>query len=88
MVKAFNTIGAEAYAAPVIDGRPAFLPVAGPAEAASHVAAVARSLGFDALVIGGPEAASLVEDFARLWIHLAFRTGLGRNFGFARVERA
>lgn len=88
VVKAFNTIGAEAYTAPVIDGRPAFLPVAGPAAAAGRVADIAGDLGFDALVIGGSDAAALVEDVARLWIHLAFRVGLGRDFAFARVTRS
>lgn len=87
VVKAFNTIGAEAYVAPVIDGHPLFLPIAGPQPAAGRVEQLASTLGFDALVVGGPEAAPMLEEFARLWIHLALRMGLGRNFGFARLAR-
>ena len=87
VVKAFNTIGAEAYLAPTIDDHDLFLPIAGEASAAEAVAALASDLGFDALVIGGDDAVSIVEAFAGLWIHLAFRTGLGRDFGFARLDR-
>ena len=87
VVKAFNTIGAEAFLQPTIDGRPCFLPVAGPQPAATVVRDLAAAMGFDALVIGGLDQAELMEWHARLWIHLAFRTGLGRDFGFARVVR-
>ena len=87
IVKAFNTIGAEAYLDPVIDGRAAFLPVAGDEQSAAMVAELGSDMGFDALVVGGPDQADLLEGFARLWIHLAFGVGIGRDFGFARVLR-
>jgi predicted dinucleotide-binding enzyme len=83
VVKAFNTIGAEAFLDPEIDGHRLFLPVAGPGAAAERVADLARSMGFDARVIGDIDTAHLLESFAALWIHLAFRTGLGRRFGFS-----
>lgn len=86
-VKAFNTIAAANYPAPVIDGRPAFLPIAGPQPAADRVADLAHALGFDALVIGDRTAAPLVERFAELYIHLAFTVGLGGDYAFARVTR-
>jgi predicted dinucleotide-binding enzyme len=88
VVKAFNTIGAEAILDPVIDGRPAFLPIAGPPDAAEAVRAIAAAIGFDARAIGGPGEVHHLEAHARLWIHLAFRAGLGRAFGFAIVERS
>ena len=87
VVKAFNTIGAEAYLAPAIGNNRLFLPIAGEPSAAESVAALGADLGFDALVIGDDEAVPIVEAFAGLWIHLAFRTGLGRDFGFARLDR-
>lgn len=87
LVKAFNTIGAEAHLHAVVDGTPLFLPVAGDAPAVDHVVALARSIGFDALAIGDRSAARLNEGFAEVWIHLAFRPGLGRDFGFARMHR-
>lgn len=87
VVKAFNTIGAEAFLDPVVDGRPCFLPIAGPQPAADVVRDLATAMGFDAVVIGDLDAVPLLEWHARLWIHLAFRVGLGRDFGFARVTR-
>jgi NAD(P)-dependent dehydrogenase (short-subunit alcohol dehydrogenase family) len=38
--------------------------------------------GFDVADLGGREHIALVEDHARLWIHLAFRRGWGRQFAF------
>ncbi|MDJ0769585.1 MAG: NAD(P)-binding domain-containing protein [Ilumatobacter sp.] len=85
VVKAFNTIGAEAYLEPRTDAGAYFLPIAGPSGAAERVRDLAAAMGFDALVIGDVDAAPLLESHAQLWIHLAFRTGLGRGFGFVRV---
>lgn len=86
VVKAFNTIGAEAFLDPHIGGRPAFLPIAGPADAAETVRALAAELGFDAHVLGDLDTAVLLESHARLWMHLAFRAGLGRGIGFALLR--
>lgn len=87
VVKAFNTIGAEAFLDPLIDGRPCFLPIAGPGDAANTVRDLAATMGFDSIVVGDLDAAQLLEWHARLWIHLAFRVGVGRDFGFAMVRR-
>ncbi len=87
MVKAFNTIGAEAYLDPQIEGMPVFLPIAGDDGAADRVRVLASEMGFDAVVIGDRSAVHMLEDFAELWIHLAFGVGLGRCFGFARLTR-
>lgn len=84
VVKAFDTIGAEHLATGTVDGTPAFLPIAGDPAGIPTVVALATDLGFDAVALGGPEAIPLVEDHARLWIHL-MRTGWGRHFGFAVV---
>ncbi len=82
VVKAFNTIGAEHLADGTIAGRAVFLPVAGDDRGRPAVVALAESVGFEVADLGGPEAVELVEDTARLWIHLAFRCGWGRDFGF------
>lgn len=87
VAKAFDTIGAEHLADGRIDGRPAFLPVAGDPPAVEAVLPLARSLGFDPVVLGGREAFGLVEDHARLWIHLAVACGWGRRFGFTVAGR-
>jgi predicted dinucleotide-binding enzyme len=86
VVKAFNTIGAEAFLRPRVGDQAYFLPIAGPEPAASVVRDLAVDMGFDAIVIGDIDTAGLLESHARLWIHLAFRTGLGRSFGFVRMS--
>jgi predicted dinucleotide-binding enzyme len=85
VVKAFDTIGAEHLASGRVAGVPAFLPVAGDPAGVELVVRLATDLGFAAAPLGGRECFGLVEDHARLWIHLAFRCAWGRDFGFAVV---
>ena len=87
VVKAFNTIGAEAFTEPVVQGRPAFLPVAGPAPAADVVRQLADDMGFDAHVIGDVDDIPMLEAHARLWIHLAVRQGMGRRLAFGLLRQ-
>lgn len=87
VVKAFNTIGAEHLGDGRFDQQRAFLPIAGPEEETAVVSALAADLGFEPVVLGGAEAVRLVEDHARLWIHLAFNCGWGRSFGFVAVGK-
>ncbi len=87
VVKAFNTIGAEHLEDATVDGVAVFLPIAGADEGRPAVVALARSMGFDVADLGGPECIGMVEDAARLWIHLAFRRGWGRDFGFGVLGR-
>lgn len=81
-VKAFNTVGAEHLG----HGRTAqggvFLPVAGDPDAVAAVTALATELGYDVVGLGGRERVAMVEEHARLWIHLAFGCGWGRAFAF------
>ncbi len=84
VVKAFDTIGAEHLIDGTVAGTPAFLPIAGDPGATPAVVGLAREIGFDAVELGGPEAFGLVEEHAKLWIHL-MRRGWGRDFGFAVV---
>ncbi len=86
-VKAFNTIGAEHLADGAFEGGQAFLPVAGDPNAVELVTLLASNMGFDVAALGGREAIGMVEEHARLWIHLAFKCGWGRDFGFTAVRR-
>ena len=89
VVKAFNTMGWETMADPVIDGRRAVcLVCADDPEARSVVAGIAGDLGFEAIEAGGLEVARHLEALAALWIHLAFRAGLGRQFAFSILHRS
>ena len=88
VVKAFNTTGAENLAdSRYAPGRP-MMPVAGDdAAARQQVLALAARLGFDAVDMGSLSAARYLEPLAMVWIHLAFRQGLGRQFALARMSR-
>lgn len=86
VAKAFNTIGWEVMANPAFGDRRAVLPVAGDDDARRIAIDLATDIGFDALDLGGLEAAPLVESFAAVWIR-HMRRGGGRDFAFARVER-
>ncbi len=85
LVKAFNTVGAEHLGVGVVDDQPIFLPIGGDQPATDTVAELATAIGFDAVVLGDRTTFGLIEGFARLWIHLAFRNGWGRRFAFAAV---
>lgn len=89
VVKAFNVLGAENMADPVLpDGSRPVLPVAGDDDAArATVVGLAREMGFDAVDVGGLAAAGLLEDAARYWGLLAFAGGLGRSWAFVVGRR-
>lgn len=81
VVKAFNTIGFNIMANPMLNGAPTTLLIAGDdADAKAQVAHLAELIGFAPLDVGGLAKATLTEAAAWLWIGLT-RT-LGRNFVF------
>jgi predicted dinucleotide-binding enzyme len=87
VVKAFNTIGAEHYLDPIIGGEAASMLIAGDdREAKRVVSTLATQLGFVPVDAGPLSAAVYLESLAALWVHLAIRTPLGRDFAF-RVIR-
>ncbi len=76
VVKAFNTIFAARYAAPVEDGRPLPVLIAGEdAAAKAGVAELAASLGFQVLDVGGLRMARALEEMAFLNISLNATNG-------------
>jgi 8-hydroxy-5-deazaflavin:NADPH oxidoreductase len=89
VVKAFNTIGAANFADPSFGGAAASMFIAGDdAAAKSVVAGLAAALGFDPVDTGPLLAARWLEPLAMLWIHLAFKQGLGpTSHGFKLLRR-
>ncbi|MDH4178079.1 MAG: NAD(P)-binding domain-containing protein [Thermoleophilia bacterium] len=76
VVKAFNTVFAQFFAAP--PEWPASLVIAGADTGAKETAArLVRDAGFDPVDAGGDDAVPLVEAFARLVIGIAYRQGRG-----------
>jgi NADPH-dependent F420 reductase len=86
--KAFNTTGYNIMADPVINGTRTVMFVCGDDEAAKPtVMQLASDIGFAAVDAGKLEQARLLEPWAMLWISLAFRGNVGREFGFALLRR-
>lgn len=87
VVKAFNSTGTENMLNPRYAKGRVMMPVAGDDAAAREaVIALAASLGFDAFDFGPLSGARYLEPFAMTWIHMAFRLGRGRNFGFGLLS--
>jgi predicted dinucleotide-binding enzyme len=57
------------------------------AGAKGNVKQLADELGFEAVDAGPLTQARLLEPFALLWISLAFKAGLGREFAFKLLRR-
>lgn len=78
VVKAFNTIGAVNFDNPRFGSESASMFICGDdASAKSTVAKLAAEMGFDVVDAGPLTAARSLEPIALLWIHLAFKQGLG-----------
>ena len=88
VVKALNTTGSNNMADPQIDGIRTVMFVAGDDDdARSTVKGLTDELGFDTIEVGELASARLLEPLAMLWISMAFRFGMGREFGLAVLRR-
>jgi predicted dinucleotide-binding enzyme len=86
--KAFNTTGYNIMSDPVINGTRTVMFVCGDDEITKPlVLQLASEVGFDAVDAGKLVQARLLEPWAMLWISLAFRGNVGREFGFALLRR-
>lgn len=87
VVKCFNIIGAEHFADPRFDGRPASMFLCGDDdEAKAFVTWLVSDLGFEPVDAGPLSNAASLEAMARLWVYLS-RSGLGRDFAFRLVKK-
>jgi predicted dinucleotide-binding enzyme len=88
LVKAFNTTGANNMASPTYPGGALVMFYRGDnAEAKETVEQLIHHIGFEPCDLGPLSNARLMEAQAELWIWLASRSGLGREFGFHLVRR-
>lgn len=89
VVKAFNTTGAENMADANYPGGLPVMPVCGDdPQARQRVMVLATLIGFEAVDMGPLMAARYLEPWAMVWIHLAFRQGMGRRFAFGMLRRS
>lgn len=88
VVKCFNTTGANNMENPAYpDGKPVMFCCGNDAGANAAVMKLGTDIGFEMIDAGTLEIARLLEPLAMLWIHLAYRGGLGREFAFRLMRR-
>jgi predicted dinucleotide-binding enzyme len=88
VAKCFNITGANNMANPVYAEGPATMFVcADDVEAKAASLTLSADAGFETYDLGPLGNARLLESFAQLWIWLAYRGGLGREFAFRLVRR-
>ena len=88
VVKIFNTTGFANMADPSYGGEPIEMFYCGDDAEAKHAAAgLARDIGFNPIDAGPLANARLLEPYALLWIWLALKGGVGREFAFKLVKR-
>jgi 8-hydroxy-5-deazaflavin:NADPH oxidoreductase len=88
VVKAFNTVGANIMTDPSFEGhKPVMFYCGDDSEAKLVVKKLIHELVFEAVDAGPLDQARLLEPFAFLWISLALKRGLGREFAFELLRR-
>ncbi len=82
-VRAFNTVGWEVLADPIVDGRRTSLVYAAEEGPGRDVAEqLVRGVGLDPVWAGGADAFDIVDGLARLWLTLVLRRGHPRRLAF------
>ncbi|MBV9063914.1 MAG: NAD(P)-binding domain-containing protein [Alphaproteobacteria bacterium] len=88
VVKTFNTVGANIMANPKFpSGAPVMFYCGDNAQAKQTVRTLIAEIGFDAIDAGPLTQCRVLEPFAMLWISLALKHGLGREFAFQLLRR-
>jgi predicted dinucleotide-binding enzyme len=88
VVKAFNTTGSGNMERPRYGERPLTMLLCGDDPAAKGVVSgLAEDLGFAPVDAGSLAAARYLEPLAMLWVHLAYRQGLGPDIAFQLLRR-
>jgi predicted dinucleotide-binding enzyme len=88
VVKCFNTTGAGNMSNPKYGNDRVVMFLAGDnALAKSTVDKLGRDLGFEMVDAGNLQVSRFLEPLAALWIQLAFKCGMGLDFGFKLIRR-
>jgi predicted dinucleotide-binding enzyme len=85
-VRAFNSVGHEVLAQPVVDGAQADGFWCGPADATALVGGLIADVGLRPIRLGGSENADVVDGLLRAWFTLAIREGRGRRVALRVIE--
>lgn len=88
VVRAFNSLGWEVFADPVIRGEQADHFYAGPAATREPVARLIADIGLRPVYLGDAAAFSVLDGMTRVWAALAFQQGHGRHTAFRLLSDA
>ena len=86
--KAINQIGAPMMDAPKLSATPGDVRVRRRRRRQDRHPGLVAELGFEVVDAGDLSLARLLEPYALIWIHLAFRRGFGTGFGFGVLRVA
>ena len=86
--KAFGQTGFETMADPKrFEGTPVMFVCGSDPASRSTTVELVNELGFDGIDIGELSVARLLEPYGFLWVHLAYKVGLGRDIAFALLRK-
>jgi predicted dinucleotide-binding enzyme len=85
-VRAFNTLGWENFADPVVGGVQADLLYAADEGARETAERLIEDVGLRPVWLGGREAFDVCDGVTRLWFTLVFQRGLGRRLAFKVLQ--
>lgn len=81
-VRAFNSVGYEVMARPVIDGQRVDMFYTSPPTARHTTEQLIEAVGLRPIWLGeGRRMADMLDSITRLWFHLALQQGRGRHIG-------
>lgn len=83
--RAFNTLGGENLADPILDGELADMFFSAPEDDRSTVEAVIDGVGLRPIYVGADEEA-IIDSLFRLWVALAMKQGRGRRLALRLLE--
>jgi len=88
VTKCFNHVGTESMINPKFAaGRPVQFVAGDDEEACEKTAQLARDAGFEAVKVGGLVLSRQLEQLAWLWIHMAYKGGMGKDIAFALMRK-
>ena len=81
--RAFNSMGWENFANPVLGGVQSDLFYCGPdGSSRSQIEKLITDVGLRPVYVGGVDVAPVVDAIGTLWVTLAYTRGMGRHLGF------
>ncbi|MEM7801958.1 MAG: NAD(P)-binding domain-containing protein [Chloroflexota bacterium] len=88
VVRAFNTLGWEMFADPIVGGEQASLFFCGPLESRATAETLIADVGLHPVYVGGIEQIETVDSLAKLWFSLAFGQKMGRRVALRLITES